>query len=477
MPKPWELTDDELAEGTSLDDDASQNYDALDEELSLSGDLGSDPWGDEGDDPDPEAAPTAGVSPAKVDAAPAPQLEPELEPAVDSDGSFEDLDDPDMWDAVVPAPEAPGTGGYQVVPVAPQAPTVGHQGEPSPEAELDVEDEDDSITVTLRRLKPENKPAPPTPREYRTKAESRRPHEAPRRRERLSSNARPPTLMERVKGAFDRGEEKEVAERAVKRAAASPVNVAVIGGKGGVGKTTLTVLLGMAFASVRGDRVLGVDASPSGGNLSSRGPREGRGTVTSLLGQLDYVSSYANVRQHTSQGPTGLELLGADRVKPERRFTGQDYQRLLDEFRRHYTVILSDTPGSIMDMSPEMVTVVFDEADVLVLAVEGVDGMDSAVRAINDLKALIRETDDQHLEKLLSDLVVVVTSRASRTSVAVSNVAKFFEQVADQVVTVPFDPVLEGGVEIDFDRISVRTHKAVMKLAAAVASSDGFTGR
>lgn len=489
MPKPWELTDEELAEGAAMGDSPTPVDDYFsDDHVDLPIVHDNDPWGDESDGSLSDGAADAPVvaepvgreaerKPAKK-AAPAPRAEPKK--VVDTSSAFDD-DDPDSWDAVVPAPEVDDVG-YQFAPVPPAAEGgavfVPPPTPAAPQEESVDDEDDDSLTVTLRRTKPEDRPAPPRARQYRTRPESWRSQEAPARRDKLSTNAGPPKLMDRVRSAFSGGEDKTVSERAVKRAAISPLNVVTIAGKGGVGKTTLTMLLGMAFASVRGDRVLTVDASPCGGNLSSRGPREGRGTVVSLLDQLDYVSSYANVREHTSQGPTGLEVLGADRVKIERRIDGQDYRRLVDEFRRHYTLILSDTPGSIMELDPDMVPVILDEADVLVLAVEGVDGMDLAVRAINFLKAMMRETDDQHIEKLLSDMVVVVNSRVSKSSVDVSKVVKYFEEnVSSQVVTVPFDPVMEGGVEIDFDRISGKTHKAVMKLAAAVTSTDGFTGR
>lgn len=486
MSKPWELTDDELAEGSALGDGQAPAGEAEEDDVDLPVGQGSDPWGDE-----PEESLSDGDSEGKLAAAQAsPAVEPKPAqgaalkpgPVEDTSTDFGDDDDPDSWDAVVPPPEADDVG-YEFASVAPPSPSPGGavfvpQPAHPPQAEPEEEPDDDSMTVTLRRVKPEEQPAPQRARQYRTREESRRSHGAPARRDKMSTNAGPPKLMDRMKSAFGGGEDKAVAERAVKRAATSPVNVVMIGGKGGVGKTTMSMLLGMAFASVRGDRVMTVDASPCGGNLSSRGPREGRGTVVSLLDQLGYVSSYANVREHTSQGSTGLEVLGADRVKVERRIDGQDYQRLMDEFRRHYTLILSDTPGSIMELDPAMVAVILDEADVLVLAVEGVDGMDLAVRAINYLKAIMRATDDPHIEKLLSDMVVVVNSRVSKSSVSVAKVVKYFEEnVSSQVVTFPFEPAVEGGVEIDFDRISAKTHKAVMKLAAAVTSTDGFTGR
>jgi Mrp family chromosome partitioning ATPase len=46
--------------------------------------------------------------------------------------------------------------------------------------------------------------------------------------------------------------------------------VPVLTRKGGVGKTTVTTLLGMALAEVRDDRVLGIDANPDRGTLAER---------------------------------------------------------------------------------------------------------------------------------------------------------------------------------------------------------------
>lgn len=39
--------------------------------------------------------------------------------------------------------------------------------------------------------------------------------------------------------------------------------IALLSLKGGVGKTTVTATLGATFASIRGDRVIAVDANPT----------------------------------------------------------------------------------------------------------------------------------------------------------------------------------------------------------------------
>jgi len=48
----------------------------------------------------------------------------------------------------------------------------------------------------------------------------------------------------------------------------------VMSRKGGVGKTTMTLALGSTFASLRGDRVIAVDANPDAGNLARITPPE-----------------------------------------------------------------------------------------------------------------------------------------------------------------------------------------------------------
>src|SRR5215218_8061835 len=49
-----------------------------------------------------------------------------------------------------------------------------------------------------------------------------------------------------------------------------PRRIAVTSLKGGVGKTTVTALLGLMLAEHRGDRVVAVDANPDAGTLADR---------------------------------------------------------------------------------------------------------------------------------------------------------------------------------------------------------------
>ncbi len=71
------------------------------------------------------------------------------------------------------------------------------------------------------------------------------------------------------------------ARKALDRRIAAPLDggarfVPVLSRKGGVGKTTVTTLLGMALAGARDDRVIAVDANPDRGTLADRIARSER---------------------------------------------------------------------------------------------------------------------------------------------------------------------------------------------------------
>src|SRR5690606_32089420 len=88
--------------------------------------------------------------------------------------------------------------------------------------------------------------------------------------------------------------------------------IGILSLKGGVGKTTTTTTLGSTFASLRGDRVIAVDANPDRGTLSQKIPIETTATVRHLLRDADRITCYSDVRAYTSQGGSRLEILASE---------------------------------------------------------------------------------------------------------------------------------------------------------------------
>jgi hypothetical protein len=119
-------------------------------------------------------------------------------------------------------------------------------------------------------------------------------------------------------------------------------SIAVLSLKGGVGKTTTTVGLGATFASLRGDRVIAIDANPDFGTLAQRGPNQTRSTVRNLLTDGD-LFRYPDMRRHTSQSPSRLEILASERDPAvSEAFSEDDYRAVHKILDRFYNIILTD---------------------------------------------------------------------------------------------------------------------------------------
>ncbi|EGD55186.1 chromosome partitioning ATPase [Gordonia neofelifaecis NRRL B-59395] len=118
--------------------------------------------------------------------------------------------------------------------------------------------------------------------------------------------------------------------------------IAVLSLKGGVGKTTTTIGLGSTFASLRGDRVVAVDANPDLGTLAQRVPQQTSSTVRDLLAD-GAVHRYSDVRAHTTQAPSRLEVLASERdPAAAEAFSEQEYRGVIDILQRFYNIILTD---------------------------------------------------------------------------------------------------------------------------------------
>ena len=141
--------------------------------------------------------------------------------------------------------------------------------------------------------------------------------------------------------------------------------IALLSLKGGVGKTTITATLGATFASIRGDRVVAVDANPDRGTLSQKVPLETPATVRHLLRDAEGIEAYSDVRGYTSQGPSRLEVLASESDPAvSEAFSSDDYTRTLEVLERFYSLVLTDCGTGMLHSA---MSAVLDKADVLVV--------------------------------------------------------------------------------------------------------------
>ena len=257
--------------------------------------------------------------------------------------------------------------------------------------------------------------------------------------------------------------ERELLER-IRTPVADCRRIAVISRKGGVGKTTTTLMLGHALAEHRGDRVVALDGNPDAGSLGYRVPRETAASITDLLDEAGRIERYADIRRFTSQASSRLEVVASDDDPHISQAIGeQEYGQAITELERHYNLILLDTGTGILDSATRGI---LRRADQLVVVLAG--SLDSSRAA-----GLTLDWLEQHgYSALVGTAVAVINQARNRGLVEVIRIEDHFRARCRDVVRVPWDGRLEAGGEAGLSDVAPATRRAYLELAAAVA--DGF---
>jgi MinD-like ATPase involved in chromosome partitioning or flagellar assembly len=263
---------------------------------------------------------------------------------------------------------------------------------------------------------------------------------------------------------------KELNQRAlldrVRQPVRGPFSIAVLSQKGGVGKTTTTVGLGATLASTRGDRVIAVDANPDFGTLAQRGPDQTRSTVRNVL--LDgNIIRYSDMRRHTSQGASRLEILASERdPATSEAFSEADYRGVLSVLQRFYNIILTDCGTGLVHSA---MAGVLDGADAIVVVAS--PAVDSARSALATLDWLDRH-GYSHL--VPGATIVVSASRPGVIGLDISQLARHFLPRVRALHVIPFDDHLAEGAEVDLELVGRKTRQVFLELAATL--TDSFSG-
>jgi putative peptide zinc metalloprotease protein len=247
----------------------------------------------------------------------------------------------------------------------------------------------------------------------------------------------------------------------------TPRRIVVLSRKGGAGKTTTTLMLGHTLAIHRGDRVVALDANPDAGSLPYRIERESSATVTSLLAAADRLSSYAQVRTHTSQAPSRLEIVASDDDPKITHALGKaDFAKVIRLLDQHYMLMLMDTGTGILDDATQGL---LEQADQIVVVMP--PALDGARVAASTLDWL----DEHGFRDLVRGAVAVINGvRTENGLVQLEAIEDHFQARCAGVVQIPWDNALEAGARTSLEDLRPVTRKAYLELAAQVA--ECFTG-
>lgn len=229
---------------------------------------------------------------------------------------------------------------------------------------------------------------------------------------------------------------------------ASPVRVGVVGMKGGVGKTTLSVLLAKTAARNRSEPVLLIDGDTTYGSLLLR------------LGLAPIATSHDIARQgdpgnaRILQGaiattPDGVRVLPSGRDPQESaRFTDQVYVATVRAIYRYFPLMFTDCGTGLAD--PLMSRVITASHALVLATAPSIDGVLATHNALQWLSSI----GDQDLAQRS---IVVITDVPRTPAINLDEAINQLQPLCESVMLIERDEHLGSGGFIDYDKLAPRT--------------------
>lgn len=252
----------------------------------------------------------------------------------------------------------------------------------------------------------------------------------------------------------------------IRRNARDSYHIGVFGLKGGVGKTAVTVALGSALASVRGDRILAIDADPDGGNLADRTGRQSAATIADLLTDKE-LNRYNDIRAYTSMNSSNLEVLSSEEYSAARReFNDDDWRAATEIVSRYYNLVLADCGAGLFQ--PGARGVLSTVSGLVIVASASIDGARQAAVTMDWLR------QNGYQDLLGRSCVVINHVTPGKPNIDVDDLVQQFERhvPAGRVIVLPWDKHIAAGTDIQLDLLGKTFERRIVELAAAL--SDDF---
>ena len=240
--------------------------------------------------------------------------------------------------------------------------------------------------------------------------------------------------------------------------------IPVLTRKGGVGKTTISTLLGMAMAQVREDRVIAIDANPDRGTLAERVSKSTRFTVRDVVNRAAAIDGFSEFSNMVSRDETRLDVLASD-ADPmlSEAFNEGDYNVVADMAARYYSIVITDCGTGIVHsvMRPTL-----QRANSIVIVSGGsVDEARLASETLTWLEA------NGYGELVRNSVVALNTATQATLLVKLDEIEQHFRTRVRSVIRIPYDPALAAGSVIKFNELKKQTRDAARELAAEVIGS------
>jgi MinD-like ATPase involved in chromosome partitioning or flagellar assembly len=260
--------------------------------------------------------------------------------------------------------------------------------------------------------------------------------------------------------------ETERAVGVLRRDLGTPRVLAFANPKGGVHKTTATVLAAASIGSVRGRGVLAWDDNELRGTLGLRaGSARHARTIRHLIADLTMIESRHGTEltdqlddylRHASDGSYDV-LAGEESPRFAQRLDQHTVRRVLELLRRTHDVICVDTGNNVESVNWQTV---LQAADQLVLTT--VPREDAAFTA-DWMLDLLHEVG---MGELADNAVTLLSCPTPGRSPLMDDLERHFATRTRAVAVVPYDPALETGSSIEYTQLQDETRTAWLRAAS-----------
>lgn len=264
-------------------------------------------------------------------------------------------------------------------------------------------------------------------------------------------------------------QEDELARR-ISRQLQGSYNTAILSLKGGIGKTSTTVGVGLTLAEFRGDAPCAIDANPDSGDLVERALGEGiyqqasPRTITDLLENIDSIDSLTALAQYMHHAGRLHLIAGEQDPEVSDSLTAEEYLRIRKLISGYYSVALTDCGTGV---THNAMSGILQSADNLVIAAG------YAVSGAKRARSTLQWLASHGYEDLARNAIVVITDKDEVSSrVDKDAIEEHLSGICRQLIAVPHDRGVADGDLVTLDVLKPETRRAYKEIAAAIV--DGY---